>query len=669
MADLNKLDQDTVNTIYNKFLFTSKPLDSKQTVIEKPTVVALSNNLTALQNSFNDFATSISNINKLDQYKIKRQNQLNLERTIEGSSSSELTGSSVDYSIIINGFGLLSNQLDNLIEKFSLLDMSPSCPIDQMDDDEDGISILDDDDSRRRRRRSRRGRTRGFRTRLPRLSTAAKFGGKALGVLGVGLDIYQRQAEGQTVTQTAVGVGGGLAGAAVGAQLGAAAGAPFAGVGAVPGAAIGGFLGGIIGYFGGSALADRGYETATSKELSETSYSSRFADYLQQITSSALISAFPTAGAIAGGLGSFFGGGQGVGSSENAEKAIAFFMSSEGGSYTREQAAGIVGNLQGESGKNLNPSAVGDSGNAYGIAQWNQKVSPDRVANFRKVIGTDLRNSTFEQQLKFIAWELQNTEKSAGSKLRAANDIESATVAMSQYERYRGYKAGLGSSETQKRIANARALFQPTARIPDGQSGSKRVTSGFGMRFHPVHKQWRMHKGIDIAAPKGTPVYSLQGGVVKIARPVSGYGNVVYVKQDNGFEVRYAHLSSILVGEGSRITKDQIVGLVGSTGVSSGPHLHFEIRDSADKPLDPINVYNSNKWIVGGKTKEEQLKPEAKVDPRFLKQYDGVLMDPKKRKTIIIEKPVYITVPVKNGKLSRAQPPISQGMKKTDYYA
>jgi hypothetical protein len=104
--------------------------------------------------------------------------------------------------------------------------------------------------------------------------------------------------------------------------------------------------------------------------------------------------------------------------------AFGFFV---GKGYTPEQSAGIVGNLFGES--RLSPTAIGDGGKAYGLAQWH----PDRQANFRNVMGVDIRNSTFDQQLAFVNWELNNTEKRAGDMLRQQNTIEGATYAFGKY--------------------------------------------------------------------------------------------------------------------------------------------------------------------------------------------------------------------------------------------
>jgi len=105
-----------------------------------------------------------------------------------------------------------------------------------------------------------------------------------------------------------------------------------------------------------------------------------------------------------------------------------------------------------------------------------------------------------------------------------------------------------------------------------------RVSSGFAMRFHPVLKQWRRHLGTDFAAPTGTPARTVGDGVVAFAGVQNGYGNVVFIQHRNNTETVYAHLSRLMVKRGENVAQGQTIGLVGSTGWATGPHLHFEVR-------------------------------------------------------------------------------------------
>ncbi len=105
-----------------------------------------------------------------------------------------------------------------------------------------------------------------------------------------------------------------------------------------------------------------------------------------------------------------------------------------------------------------------------------------------------------------------------------------------------------------------------------------RVTSGFKMRFHPIHNQWRAHNGVDYAAAMGTPVRTVGDGVVQFAGWQNGYGNVVQVQHNPSQSTVYAHLSRILVRKGERVSQSTKIGLSGATGWATGPHLHFEFR-------------------------------------------------------------------------------------------
>jgi murein DD-endopeptidase MepM/ murein hydrolase activator NlpD len=115
---------------------------------------------------------------------------------------------------------------------------------------------------------------------------------------------------------------------------------------------------------------------------------------------------------------------------------------------------------------------------------------------------------------------------------------------------------------------------------------SATLTSDFGLRTHPVLGGRRNHKGIDLAAPSGTPVYASADGVVGKAEWFSSYGNYIQIEHGGEMETRYAHLSGYAVAAGEQVRKGQLIGFVGSTGRSTGPHLHYEVR-VAGAAVDP----------------------------------------------------------------------------------
>jgi murein DD-endopeptidase MepM/ murein hydrolase activator NlpD len=137
---------------------------------------------------------------------------------------------------------------------------------------------------------------------------------------------------------------------------------------------------------------------------------------------------------------------------------------------------------------------------------------------------------------------------------------------------------------------------------PDGETGKRfltrrpvkgggRLSSRFGTRVHPIFKTRRLHSGVDLAAPKGTPIYASGDGVIEKAGWVSGYGKKVEISHVNGFETGYGHMSRIADGmkPGVRVRQGQIIGYVGSTGNSTGNHLHFEIKVNG-RVVDPLSV-------------------------------------------------------------------------------
>ena len=134
--------------------------------------------------------------------------------------------------------------------------------------------------------------------------------------------------------------------------------------------------------------------------------------------------------------------------------------------------------------------------------------------------------------------------------------------------------------ETGKRFLTRRPL-----------EGGGRLSSRFGIRVHPIFKSRRLHSGVDLAARSGTPVYASGDGLVGRAGWAGGYGNKVELKHVNGFETNYAHMSRIADGikAGTRVRQGQVIGYVGSTGNSTGPHLHFEIEVNG-RVVDPLSV-------------------------------------------------------------------------------
>jgi len=266
-----------------------------------------------------------------------------------------------------------------------------------------------------------------------------------------------------------------------------------------------------------------------------------------------------------------------TGEVKNAKEAVDFFIQK---GWTPEQSAGIVGNLQAESGKDLNIKAIGDNGKAFGVAQWH----PDRQANFKKEFGKDIRDSSLKEQLEFVNLELNTTESNAGKQLRGAKTAgEAATIVDKSYERSSG-------QHTDKRISNANTLLadnKNTGTAELNQLGSSDITSPYGERTLGGKKQF--HQGIDIKGKVGDPVVSSSAGKVIAVGDSGDYGTRVVVDHGDGIKTLYGHLSNTNVKEGDMISKGQMIGSVGTTGRVTGPHLHYEVFKD-DKKIDPSSM-------------------------------------------------------------------------------
>lgn len=167
---------------------------------------------------------------------------------------------------------------------------------------------------------------------------------------------------------------------------------------------------------------------------------------------------------------------------------------------------------------------------------------------------------------------------------------------------------------------------------PDGETGKRFLTrrplqgggtlrSRFGYRIHPISHTRRLHTGVDLAAPTGTPIYAAGDGVVKMAQWYSGYGRYVELEHVNGFETAYGHMSRIADGisPGTRVRQGQVIGYVGSTGQSTGPHLHFEIKINGSF-VDPLSVRLPRDKSLPPQSEEEFAQTIAQV--RDLMQRD-----------------------------------------------
>jgi murein DD-endopeptidase MepM/ murein hydrolase activator NlpD len=195
----------------------------------------------------------------------------------------------------------------------------------------------------------------------------------------------------------------------------------------------------------------------------------------------------------------------------------------------------------------------------------------------QKKLALEKQQIEIAQHKRAISTKKATIASRQGDRKRLLADLE---VQKKEYERQEDKL-----EEDARRLANMIQQMQAKSKKPYVGTGafqwplpsSTRVTSEYGWRTHPIFKTKRFHEGIDIGAPTGSSVVSANNGVVIYAGSYGGYGNTIIVDHGGGMSSMYAHLSKILVKNGAEVKKGDKIGLVGSTGWSTGPHLHFGV--------------------------------------------------------------------------------------------
>lgn len=174
------------------------------------------------------------------------------------------------------------------------------------------------------------------------------------------------------------------------------------------------------------------------------------------------------------------------------------------------------------------------------------------------------------------------------------------------------YYASRALDQTQDMAENKEEFSTVIPAIwPIDRTKLKYVSSLYGMRMHPKYGYWKMHEGIDLSAPKGTPVYATGNAVVVRSGWRPGYGELIELNHGFGYKTRYGHLSKRYVHPGDSVTRGQVIGEVGNTGVSSGSHLHYEVR-FRDNTVNPIHYFNKDMSPEAYINLMEQLEESAK---------------------------------------------------------
>ncbi|MGI6108930.1 MAG: peptidoglycan DD-metalloendopeptidase family protein [Eubacteriaceae bacterium] len=174
-------------------------------------------------------------------------------------------------------------------------------------------------------------------------------------------------------------------------------------------------------------------------------------------------------------------------------------------------------------------------------------------------------------------------KKAAEEEAQKQADAEAAQKAAEEAAQQQAQAEAQASAKTWSNGYSSTGWYWPLDGIYD-------ITSLFGYRIHPIFGTGSGHEGLDIGASSGTPIKSCGDGTVILAGENGGYGNCVIIQQDNGYQVYYGHQSAIAVSEGQRVAQGDVIGYVGSTGWSTGPHLHLGVL-SGGEFVDPMNFY------------------------------------------------------------------------------
>jgi murein DD-endopeptidase MepM/ murein hydrolase activator NlpD len=226
----------------------------------------------------------------------------------------------------------------------------------------------------------------------------------------------------------------------------------------------------------------------------------------------------------------------------------------------------------------------------------------------------DLDDQTFRTILDLHPLEPSVRKAGMGGREATAAGIVYPVI-QTAYEKIEKLDARLGVEQqsfdelfTELRMKEKKWASTPALQ-PLSNKDLIRLHTTFGLRLHPILGYWREHRGLDLTAPTGSPVYATGDGYVHMAYYSDTYGRVIYLRHGFGYETRYAHLTEYIVKQGERVKRGQVIGYVGTTGQSEASHLHYEVLYNGEQvnPMNFFHRYLSNE-------EHQRLIDEARTD-------------------------------------------------------
>jgi len=194
----------------------------------------------------------------------------------------------------------------------------------------------------------------------------------------------------------------------------------------------------------------------------------------------------------------------------------------------------------------------------------------------------DSARATFLEKQKEIA----RVERMSGNELVRSISMTLTNLKSRIAAQKSSYNEIAGLINNKEKLLAATPAIQPVS-----NKDLNRIASGFGYRIDPIYKTVKMHAGLDFTAAQGTPIYATANGVIKTAGNTgNGYGNHVVINHGYGYETLYGHMVRVKARAGQRVERGDLIGYVGSTGKSTGPHCHYEVHKNGQK-LDPVYFF------------------------------------------------------------------------------